>query len=294
MNVLSLFDGISCGRLALERAGVKVNKYFASEVDTNAIKVSTLNWPDIIHIGDITKIDRSILDEPIDLLIGGSPCQNLSFFGKLKGMSTKEGLEVTNLEQYLELKNRGYEFEGESYLFWEYMRLYHEYRPRYFLLENVPMQPKWKDTISGALNCEPYEINSSLVVPQSRRRLYWTNIKPKLKQIDWDLNDYLAIGEFPSQCDKTRYFKRTKMFHTITATYYKGIRGCRPAISTKEGYMDDGREYHRMLSPEECERLQTLPLGYTSVLSNTQRYKTIGNGWTVDLLSQIFSGLKDV
>ena len=134
MNVLSLFDGMSCGQQALERAGIKVDQYFASEIDKFAIKVTMANYPNTIQLGSVVNVKGCDLPK-IDLLIGGSPCQSFSFAGKRKGMATKDEIEIHTLEHYLQLKNDGYEFEGQSYLFWEFMRIMNEVKPKYFLLE---------------------------------------------------------------------------------------------------------------------------------------------------------------
>lgn len=175
MNVLSLFDGMSCGQQALERAGIKVDKYFASEIDKYAIQVTMANYPDTIQLGSVVDVKGSDLPK-IDLLIGGSPCQSFSFAGKRKGMSTKDSQEILTLNHYLQLKEEGFEFEGQSYLFWEYMRLLHEVKPTYFLLENVMMSQKWKEVLTGAIGIDPIMINSALMSAQNRKRLYWTNI----------------------------------------------------------------------------------------------------------------------
>lgn len=175
MNVLSLFDGMSCGQIALERIGVNVLEYYASEIDKHAIAVTMHNYPNTKQLGSVVDVDGYKLPK-IDLLIGGSPCQSFSFAGKRKGMSTKCETEILTLEHYLELKNEGYEFEGQSYLFWEYMRLLNEVKPKYFLLENVIMGEKWEKILSKAIGVNAIEINSALVSAQNRRRLYWTNI----------------------------------------------------------------------------------------------------------------------
>jgi len=151
MNVLSLFDGCSCGRVALERAGIKVDKYWASEVDKYAIQVSKKNWPDIEHIGDVCGVDATGMD--VDLLIGGSPCQGFSFAGKQLNFD-----------------------DPRSKLFFEYVRILKECKPKWFLLENVKMKKESQDVISEALGVEPVEVNSALVSAQNRKRLYWTNI----------------------------------------------------------------------------------------------------------------------
>ena len=174
-NILSLFDGISCGRLALDKAGIKYEKYYASEINKYCIAIAKYNYPDTIFVGDIRYLDgRNFKD--INLIMGGSPCQSFSFSGKKGGMITENKIEVTSLDYYLELKHQGFQFEGQSYLFWEFVRLLKEIKPKYFLLENVRMQKKWKNIITNTLEVEPIEINSALVSAQNRRRLYWTNI----------------------------------------------------------------------------------------------------------------------
>lgn len=179
MNVLSLFDGLSCGQIALTNLGCFPNKYYASEVDKFAIQQTRHVFPDTIHIGDVTKVDVSKLDK-IDLIIGGSPCQSFSFAGKRAGMATTENVEITDLDQYLDLKIMGFEFTGQSYLFWEYMRILTEvrkYNPDVkFLLENVVMSKKWEAVLTNAIGVDPVMINSNLLSAQNRKRLYWTNI----------------------------------------------------------------------------------------------------------------------
>lgn len=194
INVLSLFDGMSCGQIALSKLNIKVNNYFASEIDKSAINVTQDNFPDTIQIGDITKVkykngilytengDYNV--DNIDLIIGGSPCTNLSIAGN------KEGLIYNTLKNYLDLKNSGYKFKGQSYLFWEYYRLIEEIKPNYFLLENVKMAKKWEELITTSLGVDKIEINSELVSSQHRRRLYWANI-PNIKQPE-DKHIYLS------------------------------------------------------------------------------------------------------
>jgi DNA (cytosine-5)-methyltransferase 3A len=166
---------MSCGQQALERVGIKVNNYFASEIDKYAIQVTQKNYPNTIQLGSVLDVDGYKLPK-IDLLIGGSPCQSFSFAGKRKGMSTKCETEILTLEHYLQLKSEGYEFEGQSYLFWEYMRLLNEVKPKYFLLENVEMGEKWEKVLSRAIGVNGIHINSALVSAQNRKRIYWTNI----------------------------------------------------------------------------------------------------------------------
>ena len=199
MNVLSLFDGISCGYLALNNLDFRIDKYYASEIEPNAIKVATKNNPDIIEIGDVTKIhykDGVLYTENadyevghIDLLCGGSPCTNFSSIGYANGM-VSGNVEILSLEQYLQLKKDGVVFDGQSYLFWEFCRILNEINPKYYLLENVVMAKKWETIISKALGVNPIRIDSALVSAQHRPRLYWTNIKnvapPENKNISLD------------------------------------------------------------------------------------------------------------
>jgi DNA-cytosine methyltransferase len=186
MNVLSLFDGMSCGQQALQRAGFKVDNYFASEIDKYAIQVTMANFPNTKQLGSVVNVDGFSLPK-IDILIGGSPCQSFSFAGKRKGMATKDEQEILTLEHYLELKAEGFEFEGQSYLFWEYMRLLNETKPTYFLLENVMMGEKWEKVLSKAIGVKPIMINSALLSAQNRQRLYWTNIGLKPSGLFGDL-----------------------------------------------------------------------------------------------------------
>lgn len=190
MNVLSLFDGISCGKLALKRANIVVDKYYASEIEQSSINIATYNHPDIIEIGNVSNVsyNNGILSTDngnfevghIDILIGGSPCTDFSSIGYAKGIKVGQ-VEITSLSQYLDLKSQEVTFEGQSYLFWEYVRLLQEVKPNYFLLENVVMAKKWQQIINNTLGFEPIKINSALLSAQNRPRLYWTNI-PNVSQ----------------------------------------------------------------------------------------------------------------
>lgn len=439
MNVLSLFDGMSCGQQALERAGIKVDNYFASEIDKFAIQVTMANYPNTRQLGSVVNVDGYSLPK-IDLLIGGSPCQSFSFAGKRKGMSTKDEQEILTLKHYLELKSDDFEFEGQSYLFWEYMRLLNEVKPKYFLLENVMMGEKWEKVLSKAIGVKPIMINSSLVSAQNRQRLYWTNIglepqglfgdlesiiqQPKDKNIllkdileenvsdkyfisdkmknyfetrkknfnggninfkdefdkascinassgSIDISDNIIVHNTMPRSSKTgkggsgplsrndgktycldtgqtnaiEIFNNKRLNETIAKhqndlkhgtlidSYNQAIHNDKSVtISTRvnascqvhlvdnqeilggdfrydEGYRwrDGGKSGTlctnsesfakinssiRRLTPIECERLQTVKDNYTAHVSDSQRYKMLGNGWTVDVIVHILNYIK--
>ena len=298
LNVLSLFDGMSCGRIALGNAGITINKYFASEVDPYAIKVSQANYPDTMHLGDVRFVTAP-KDITIDLLIGGSPCQGFSF-------ASKDRLNFK---------------DPRSKLFWEFVRILKECKPRYFLLENVKMKKESMDVITKALGVKPVFINSSLVSAQNRQRYYWTNIPftmPKDRGIMLkDILENGVVDRDKAHCIDANYFKggnlksyfekhrRQLVFPKILQVPHgwnkgglKALRGKVPTMTTS-GWQhnnhltfDDGKTY-RKLTPMECERLQTVPDNYTNHVSNTQRYKMLGNGWTVEVVAEIFKGLKE-
>lgn len=319
LTVLSLFDGISCGYEALNRAGIKVNAYYASEINATSIAISKYNHPDIIQIGDVRDIDISKLPQ-IDILIGGSPCQNFSFSGTGKGAVTIEGIEVTTLEQYLELKNQGFEFEGYSYLFWEYVRILQEVQPKYFLLENVKMAEKWRNIITKTLGYDPILINSNLLSAQNRPRLYWSNIadikQPKDKGIY--IKDVLQNTYSPKEMLSEKILNR---FQPLKSTYCVGTTkpkfrtigqrdyvfgddnkmGCLVATDYKQPKQVLHNGVLRKISPIEAERFQTLEDDYTKYglfenevkeVSNTKRFEAIGNGWTVDIIAHILKHIK--
>lgn len=302
MNVLSLFDGMSCGRIALERAGIKVDKYYASEIDKYAIQVAKANYPDTIHLGDVQEIQAADVGS-IDLLIGGSPCQGFSFAGKRLNFD-----------------------DPRSQLFFEYVRLLEELKPTYFLLENVRMTKECEDVITDILGVEPVAINSNLVSAQNRYRLYWTNIpfdmpddkgimlKDILEDgiVDRDKShcidaNYFKGGNLKSYFEKHRrqlVFSEDGLCHVGDAdlnghAYLKRVYhadGKAPTLCASQGGNQEPKVYlqpdsWRKLTVTECERLQTVPEGYTNHVSNTQRYRMLGNGWTVDVVSHIFAGI---
>lgn len=301
MNILSLFDGISCGQIALQRAGIKVDNYYASEIDKNAIKVTQHNWPNTVQLGSVVDVKAEILPE-IDLLMGGSPCQSFSFAGKRNGMSTTCNQDVLSFDHYVELKNSNFEFEGYSYLFWEYVRILREVSPTYFLLENVKMSKKWEKVITDALGVSPIEINSRLVSAQNRRRLYWSNIPnitqptdkmlsaSSIKETSDDFCHASTIRDSPS--GKYVALNNDKM-PTLTTSCGNPNGLGRPFWAKEEFFLQKPFDYSRVkrITPVEAERLQTVPDNYTAVISNNKRYHALGNGWTVDVISHILKNI---
>lgn len=404
--------------LELSSATRESNRYFASEINKYAIQVTQKNFPNTIEIGDIRNIHYEngtlyknceyksqkwylgdeIAKVDFDYIIGGSPCQNFSFAGKANGMTTKTNEKVVTLERYLELKDQNYEFDGYSYLFWEYIRLLNEVKPKYFLLENVRMKKEWECVLNNVIGFESIKIDSALVSAQTRKRLYWVGKKNKdnnynktevpqpldrgliIKDIlDYrnDNNEEVPYGvekRYKEFADKNNYIPQhfndynnkeinTKT-NTISTHLYgcgsgsiftilpiclnsksgrNGIKGLQPSLQdriysengkhtacttcympniaqsisldifnkinninrvplyeVKDGFitinnnkfpikLDDGYYIIRKLSPLEYERLQTLDDNYTDCVSNNQRYKCIGNGWTVEVIKHILS-----
>ena len=284
INVLSLFDGISCGHIALDKAGIPINKYYASEIDKYAIKVTNKNYPETINLGDVTTVSGELFTEKIDLLIGGSPCQGFSQAGKMKNFD-----------------------DPRSKLFWEYVRILQEVKPKYFLLENVVMKQEWQDIISEALGVKPIMIDSSLTSAATRKRLYWTNI-PGVGQPE-DLG--ITFGDIRERdvqegsiyyTDKgldwiRRHEKRTgktlriigdsDKMQMLEASMYK-------KYSSQRFFGIEDTYGLRYITVTECERCMNVPDGYTDCCSNTQRYKQLGNGWEVNTITHIFRTLKNV
>jgi DNA (cytosine-5)-methyltransferase 3A len=283
-NVLSLFDGASCAQMSLNHAGIPFKKYFASEINSESISITQKNYPKTIQLGSVMDIKAKDLPK-IDIIFAGSPCTDLSRAGKQLGMATLCGIKVTNLKQYLKLKKEGKEFT-QSCLFWEFIRLVKELKPKYFFLENTKMNKLWLYLITKELGIEPVLINSSLLSAQNRERYYWTNLPgfvyPKDKGITFDqiVPDAVSCGW------RGRKFKKTDVKYTRVLTHRKdGKANCVvTSPSSTNLYEKDGKI--QPISVEMAEKLQTWPIGYTNVpgLSKTAKYHALGNGWTKNVI----------
>lgn len=257
MKVLSLFDGMSCAQIALERASIPVDLYIASEIDKWAIQVTQANYPKTIQLGCAMSLKACDLPQ-IDLLIGGN-------------------------------RSQAPQLADKTALFYEYVRVLNEFKPRYFLLESVRMKKEWQNIITCMLGVEPIEINSALVSAQNRTRLYWTNI-PNVDQpndLGIVLADILESDGFGVVKKNGLIVRQDQKSVHLDAKYYKGAdnRGRRTLIAHA------GQDGYRKLTPLECERLQTVPEHYTDHFSDTQRYRMLGKGYTVDILAHIFKRL---
>lgn len=216
MRVLSLFDGMSCGQIALKEIGITPEVYYASEIDKFAIKQTQLNFPNTIQVGDVRDLNVEDLGR-IDLILAGSPCTDMSFSGKRKGLSTVEGIEVKSLNEYLELKKQGFEFAGQSYLFWEFIRILNDVRKTnpdvLFLLENVKMGKKWEPVFDDAIGCKGNHINSALVSAQVRKRIYWTNIQDGI--IPQPEDEGLTISDIAEYEVDEKYYLSEKVLNNL-------------------------------------------------------------------------------
>jgi len=312
--VISLFDGISAGRVALDRAGFNEANgydvyYYASEIDPKAIEITQKNWPDTVQLGDVRRVTRAMFrdewfEDATVIVWGGSPCQAFSHAGHKRGFEDERGQ-----------------------LFWEFVRVVEEFEPDYFMLENVRMKQEHRDVITEALGVEPMQINSALHSAQNRVRLYWTNIPfvGSLEDRQILLRDIL---------DEEGFVDRDKSF-CLDANYWKGgnlkqyfeknlrqlvFTGCNqigeadingldcirrvydinakaPTLTTMGGghrepkIAIDSLKY-RKLTPTECERLQGFPDDYTAGVANTHRYKALGNSWCVPTIVELFKGIE--
>jgi len=304
MNVLSLFDGMSCGQIALERAGIEYDNYFASEIDKWAIQITQKNYPDTIQLGDVKNWKDWDLPE-IDLIMGGSPCQGFSRSGNKLNFN-----------------------DQRSALFFDFVDILDSKKPRWWLLENVKMKKEWQDIINQHLyGTLPIEINSAKVSAQLRERLYWTNIPNIVQPMNQGIYLFNVLEEGfvdrkKSYCIDANYFKggnpkqyfekcrrqlvfSNKPFRVGSDNNINGNDflkriyapwGKSPTLTSITGgnqYRKIALDeyYDRKLTPVECERLQTVPDNYTEGVSNTQRYRMLGNGWTVDVIAHIFKGI---
>lgn len=314
MNILSLFDGISCGRVALDRAGIPVNTYYASEIDKYAIQISQKNYPDIIRLGDVNNWENWDIDwSSIDLILAGSPCQGLSFAGK------QEGLDDPRSKLF--------------FRFAEILQHVQSVNPRVkFLLENTRMKQKPKTIMTQTVGVEPILIDSALVSAQRRKRLYWCNwhvaqpedkgillkdiihetqgiaIKqrprgknkgavfteksPTLTSNSWEHNNFVCSDAWVNWWNKNKNYQTSKKYSFICNDKQKAITlTARQYASWNGNFYQLDENVFRKLTPIECERLQTLPDGFTEGVSDTQRYKCLGNGWTVDVIAHILKSM---
>lgn len=280
MNVLSLFDGMSGGQIALTELDIPIDKYYASEIDKYAMQFTIQNFPNTIQVGDIRELDINKLDK-IDLLIGGSPCQSLSMAGKRKGLSTKEGVDIFDLEMYLELKENGFEFEGQSYLFWEYIRIYNDLLERgdnpKFFLENVEMGKKWESVFNDILGRKGIHINSALVSAQNRRRIYWTDIHDDIPQPE---DRGILLKDILEEEVDEKYFLSDKMIECLKGTVKTGndptcvaMTACLTPKRTEYG-KKIRKEYEAGIVKEQIKNIQRLEPredGKTNCLTTVQK-----------------------
>ena len=283
IKVLSLFDGISCGMVALERAGIKVDKYYASEIEPNAIKISQKNYPNIIRLGDVTKWREWELEwDSIDLLIGGSPCQGFSFAGKQLNFN-----------------------DIRSKLFFEYVNILNHIKqvnPKVkFLLENVKMKQEYENVITKYLDVNPIKINSNKISASNRERIYWTNFN-----IEQPIETNITFKDiYDNNENNKKYISEDKLNQIISWKGYekkkeKAIKdfNCKLPCLLARGYQQnqkmmfiiyDNNKY-RYITHNEAELAMTLPLNYTDAdIRSRERERAIGNGWTVDVIAHILS-----
>ena len=330
MNILSLFGGIECGRVALNNLGVTPDNYLSSEINENSMKIAKHNFPDIKHVGSVTDVDATQLlkslsvtdvkakDLPkIDLILAGFPCTDLSRAGRQNGF-----YGIYSLEQYLSLKASNHEFQGQSYLFWEFVRLLKELKPKHFLLENVIMPARWQRLITNTLQLEPFYFNSSDFSGQSRERLYWTNTKIEVPDVissltvkdvldntvddKWHSGTFIPVGDGKDDYyhgikgiggllkgDKKLGLKYSNLNDFKTGRRVYSINGKCPTMTTGNSTIFKIGDRFRTLTVLEKERLQGLPDNYTRVrgMADGPRSFGIGNGWTVPTIEHLLKNL---
>jgi site-specific DNA-cytosine methylase len=297
LNIFSAFDGGSMGQQSLQKyLDPSQYNYYASEIEHGPMNVTNHNFPKTVQLGDITKITGADLPKDIFLMMGGSPCQGFSIAGRKKGMVANGRVEITSLEQYMNMVSDGFIFDKkeQSQYFWDYVRIWREVKPHYTFLENVVMKglnKKWEYLISKELELEPIRINSSLLTAQNRDRLYWTNIP----NVTLPENKFIHISEVVpgavGGAGSRGRLLRGNTKHTQYATTRKdGKANCLTKGGTCRRYTDTSGVTHD-LTVEQCEVLQGLPIGYTDVIgvTKTQRMDMLGNGWTVPVIEHIFS-----
>jgi len=274
MNVLSLFDGMSCGQIALNNLGIPYSNYFASEIDKHSIAVTQANYPATLQLGDIDHFDETKLPS-IDLLIGGSPCQGFSLMGKQQNFDVHR-----------------------SKLFVQFVYMRDHFNPKYFLLENVKMKKEWVKIITDYMGVEPIEINSSLVSAQKRKRLYWTNIPVEGLPVDRGV----TLNRLLEQNVDEKYFLKDKRLENWNKNAEYRLKKQFSALDPLKAICMTARQYAnwygnhvtdedriRQLTPVECERLQNVPDDYTSCVIDKHRYRMLGDGWTVKVIEHILS-----
>ena len=292
-NIISLFDGMSCGQISINKY-TQDYKWFASEVHYPSMNVTNHNFPKTVQLGDVSKITGTMLPKNIFMVVGGSPCQGFSLAGRRKGMVAKddlENIEVTSLFQYMNLKESGFQFEGESYLFWEFIRIVKMTKPKYFLLENVKMAKRWEKIISKELGVEPIHINSNVLTAQNRDRYYWTNITGVTKpENNFTHISEVVPGAIGGWGKRGRKFKGDEYYTLVATTRKDGKSNCLTKSSCGRFVeLNDGSVLP--LTINQCETLQGVPENYTETIGvcMTERYKMLGNGWTVPVIEHIFS-----
>ena len=304
-DVLSLFDGISCLQVALKRLGVKYKNYYGSEIEEDAKKIAKKRFPNMTHIGDVRLVKGEDYKN-VFLITAGSPCQQFSLAGTRKGMVDYLGNQITSLKQFMKLKKQGYKFDenSQSYLFWEFVRILREIQkvnPKvYFILENVKMSRMWLHIISSELGVLPIMINSSTVSGQNRERYYWTNIpnvsQPKDKNITLSkLFPGVKTGYGFRGVDKGKRKPNGDILWEQNGTArvdFKANCITTKKSSTAKFLLKNGKI--RDITISEAEVLQTLPKNYTKVagVSETKRWKAVGNGWTINVITHILRGIK--